>query len=99
MMNRTVSIDLQVNTRVARIVAENCLKLRSIAATVIFCGHQAITLRGHRDDCTTIDGDSDDSHSGNFHALLQFRIDAGDHTLKQHLLTASHNANQQRYTK
>jgi len=33
-----------------------------------------------------------DSHSGNFHALLQFRIDAGDSVLKQHLQTMSKNA-------
>jgi len=33
-----------------------------------------------------------DSCSGNFHALLQFRIDAGDSVLKQHLQTASKNA-------
>ena len=32
-----------------------------------------------------------DSRSGNFHALLQFRIDAGDSVLKQHLQTASKN--------
>ena len=29
--------------------------------------------------------------TGNFHASLQFRIDAGDHTLKQHIKTAGHN--------
>jgi len=75
-----------------RRVAENWLKLRPIAATVIFCGLQAITLRDHRDDWTTIDSDADDNHSENFCALLQFHVDAGDHTLKQHLETAAYNA-------
>ena len=40
-----------------------------------------------------IDDDPADSHSGDFHALLQFRIDAGDCILKEHLQTASNNAN------
>ena len=48
MTDKAVSIDLQANTCTAELVAENHLKLRSIAATVIFCGHQAIALRGHR---------------------------------------------------
>ena len=74
-------------------VCINCFgMLRSIAATVIFCGRQAIALRGHRNDWTTIDSKSDENHSGNFHALLQFCIDAGDYTLKHHLQTAGHNA-------
>jgi len=36
MMNRTISTDLQANTRIAKRVTENWLKLRSIAATVFF---------------------------------------------------------------
>ena len=92
MANKAMSIEQQVNSQVAKTIAENRLKLRSIAATVIFCGHQAIALRGHRDDWSTIDDDSVDSRSGNFHALLQFRIDAGDCVLKEHLHTASKNA-------
>ena len=48
MKNKTVSIDLQTNFRTVRLVAENFLKLRSIAATVIFVdAMQAIALRGH----------------------------------------------------
>ena len=42
MANKAVSIDQQVNTLVAKTIAENRLKLHSIAVTVIFCGHQAI---------------------------------------------------------
>jgi len=49
MANKAVSIDQQVNSQVAKTIAENHLKLHSIEATVIFCGHQAIALRGLRD--------------------------------------------------
>jgi len=38
------------------------------------------------DDWTIIDSNADDNHNGNFHALLQFRLDAENHTLKQHQL-------------
>ena len=41
---------------------------------MIFCGHQAIALRGHRDDWSMNEDDPADRRSGNFHALLQFRI-------------------------
>ena len=93
MANKAASIDQQVNTQVAKTIAESRLKLHSIPATVTFCGYQTIALRGHRDDWSMIDDDSAGSiHSGNFHALLQFRIDAGDFILKEYLQTASKNA-------
>jgi len=91
MTNKAVSID-QVNSQVAKTVAENHLKLRSFVATVIVYGHQAIALRGQHDDWTMVDDDPANSHSGNFHALLQFCIDACDFVLKEHFQTASKNA-------
>ena len=36
--NRVASIDQQLSSKRAEVVAKNRLKLRSIAATVIFCG-------------------------------------------------------------
>jgi len=50
MANNAASIDQQVNSQLAKMASENRLRLHSIAATVIFCGRQAIALRGHRDD-------------------------------------------------
>ena len=88
--NRAVGIDQQVNLRRAKLMAENKLKLGSIAATVIFCGRQGLALRGHRDDGPVQLNDS--SNKGNFQALLKFRVDAGDKVLKDHLDTSSHNA-------
>lgn len=38
MEKRIQSVDHLLNSRRAQLVAENCLKLKSIAATIIFCG-------------------------------------------------------------
>ena len=43
-----------------------------------------ISLRGHRDDATN----TDKTHQGEFKNLLDFRIDAGDIALKEHLETS-----------
>ena len=72
MANNAASIDQQVNSQLAKTASENRLKLRSIAATVIFCGRQAIALRGHRDDWSTIEDDLVDSCSGNFMHYCSF---------------------------
>ena len=52
---------------------------------MLFCGHQNIALRGHRE--------SGDSHNpGDFRALLTFLTDSGFNVLKEHFLTAPRNA-------
>ena len=61
---------------------ENRSKLSSIVKTVIFCGQQNTSLRGHRDDSRYVT--ESESSLGNFQALLQFRIDAGDKVLEEH---------------
>ena len=60
-------------------IAENRRKLMPILKTVVLCGQQNIAIRAHRDNS----GDQEDkSHnSGNFQALIDFRIDAGDEVL------------------
>ena len=88
MSNQVVPIDQQLSSKRAQTAATNRAKLRSIAATIIFCGKQAISLRGHRDDWSTLENSDDAYQAGNFHALLQFRIDAGDEVLKEHFETA-----------
>ena len=45
---------------------KNMNALRAIKSTIILCGKQNISLRGHRDDST-----STASNKGNFHAILQ----------------------------
>ena len=50
-------------------------------------------MRGHRDSALDIERDVDDTlNHGNFTALLNFRIDAGDKILEEHLQTAAQNA-------
>ena len=74
-------------------VASNRQKLSSIFKTVVFCGRQNIALRGHRDNATDLERDVlDVENHGNFRALLDFRVDAGDTILGEHLCTAPRNA-------
>ena len=74
-------------------VASNRRKLSSIFKTVVFCGQQNIPLRGHHDNATDVERDllQMENH-GNFRALLDFRVDAGDTILGEHLATAPRNA-------
>ena len=51
------------------------------------CGRQGNALRGHRDDDT-----SSSFNKGNFKYLLDFRVDAGDTTLRYHVKHCKKNA-------
>ena len=74
-------------------IALNRQKLASIFQTILLCGRQNIPLRGHQDNVTDIERDSQhEANHGNFHALLQFRIEAGDTILSEHLAQGSRNA-------
>ena len=90
MEGKTTSIHHQLDQGMARTIQQNREKMSSILKTIIFCGKQNISLRGHRDDsqCLTID----DNNPGNFQKLLEFRIDSGDKILETHLSTAPRNA-------
>ena len=70
------------------VVSRNRKFLTSIIKCIELCGRNGMALRGHRDDGTI----SDKSHQGNFKNLLDFRIDAGDTDLKEHMETCSKNA-------
>ena len=87
MEGRAQPINILLNNAMAQQIQENRMKLKSILKTVIFCGHQNISLRGHRDD-----SNSSSTNKGNFRALLEFRADAGDTVLAKHLKTASSRA-------
>lgn len=64
--NRVVSIDQQLNSKRAEVIQQNRLKLRSIAATVILCGHQGFAFRGHDEDRFDFVEDSNSTRLGNF---------------------------------
>ena len=61
--------------------------LKSLFKTIICCGKNNVALRGRRDN-----DPQNASLSGNFQALLEFRIDSGDQTLQHYLETAPRSA-------
>uniref|UniRef100_A0A1X7TQY6 DUF4371 domain-containing protein n=1 Tax=Amphimedon queenslandica TaxID=400682 RepID=A0A1X7TQY6_AMPQE len=90
MSQQQPSISSVLNQTTANQVAHNRLKLASISKTIVLCGRQNISLRGHRDNFTDIERDTAGLHNhGNFMALLNFRLDAGDVVLRDHLSKAS----------
>jgi len=87
MRREAVPIDQQINNLLRQRINRNREILQSLFKTIIFCGKNNIALRGRRDD-----DPQNASLSGNFQALLEFRIDSGDQTLQHHLETAPRNA-------
>ena len=80
-----------MNHTISDRVYSNRQKLASIIKTILLCGRQNITPRGHRDSATDLEADTLGNH-GNFCALLEFRIDAGDTILQEHLKASHKNA-------
>ena len=80
------SISQQLSDIYRNTVELNRQKLRSIIKTVALCGKHNIALRGHRDDSSHIDEAS--GNPGNFQALLNFRVEAGDKVLTNHFANA-----------
>ena len=77
MTQKQPSIQQQLREITQETIANNRKKLYSIIETILLCGRQNIALRGHRDSSTDLERNSD----GNFWALLQFRVLAGDTVL------------------
>ena len=74
-------------------IQKNRQKLHSVVETTVLCGRQNIALRGHLDSCTDVeDARSAGKNHGNYWALLNFRISAGDTILRDHLQKAARNA-------
>lgn len=86
---KQVPVDQQLSSIRAKRIAHNREKLKSIAETVILCGRQGISLRGHRDDRRHLE-ESPYANHGNFMALLNFRVQSGDKILAEHLQSAGH---------
>lgn len=75
-------------------VLRNRSRLIPIVKTVFLCGKQGLALRGHRENGDVVRNttEAEGSNDGNFRALLRFRIDAGDESLKEHLIDGPRNA-------
>ncbi|XP_068755928.1 52 kDa repressor of the inhibitor of the protein kinase-like [Montipora capricornis] len=80
MTRELLPIDRQINSLLQQQIKRNREILKSLFKTIIFCKRNNIALRGPRDD-----DPQNASLSGNFQALLEFRIDSGDQTLQHHL--------------
>lgn len=50
MERRQLPIDQQMSSVMAQRIEQNRAKMKSIVRTVLLCGRQGLTLRGHRDD-------------------------------------------------
>ena len=88
MANEQPSIRRRLSEATAQQIAMNCQKLHSIVETIVLCGRQNIALRGHRDSTMDVEHTPNAQH-GNFRALLQFHVSAGDTVLKDHLAQSS----------
>jgi hypothetical protein len=90
MTKRQRSVQVQLNQAAIELVESNHKKLESIMQTIFLCGRQNIPLRGHRDSSMDVENNPTGRY-GNFWALLQFRINAGDEVLKNDLAKAPGN--------
>nr|CAH7767474.1 unnamed protein product [Callosobruchus chinensis] len=92
--NKTESIEIMLNSKLREQVQSNREKLIPIIETIIFCGRQGLSLRGHR-DCGPLYFDDGEpvENDGNFRALLRLRVKSGDEILRKHLTEASRKAN------
>ena len=93
MTNQQEKIYVKFSDTGKQLVATNRRKIQSIVETVILCGRQNIPLCGHRDSGVDVESDTSVAkNNGNFWALLQFRVSAGDNILRDHLASAAKNA-------
>ena len=77
----------QTNFALANCLEANKKRLVPIVKTFLLCGRQTFSLRGHDDSTKTIEAQPT-SNPGNFKAVLQVGIDAGDKDLELHMKTA-----------
>lgn len=87
-------INIQINGALKKEIIENRNRLHPIIKTVLFCGQQGISLRGHRDSgpISLYKDENCVDNQGNFRELIRFRVDSGDHVLQNHLETSHKNA-------
>jgi hypothetical protein len=88
MSGKVKGIDEQADNLRSERIQYNRNILTSIVDTIILAGRQSLALRGHRDDSK----DYLSPNPGNFQALLNYRIRAGDTILENHFKNAPKNA-------
>lgn len=85
-------VDLLQNSVLESQIEENRKAVLPIISTILFCGRQGIALRGHKDWGPLTLSEDTVCNDGNFRALLRFRVEGGDTSLKTHLEKGSRNA-------
>ncbi|KAH3729071.1 hypothetical protein DPMN_055034 [Dreissena polymorpha] len=73
-MNSRSNVHLEINRALAERVANNAKVIENVAKTVLLCGRQNLALRGDRDDSKYF---GEGTNTGNFQALLDFRVELG----------------------
>ena len=92
MSGKQESLLIQLRERTRETIQNNRKELCSITEIIVLCGRQNIALRGLRDSGTDMEGvQAASTNHGNFCALLNFRISAGDTILRDHLQSAARN--------
>ena len=94
MKGKMLAIKDQVQLKPDQVIFNPTLS-KLFIETIIFCGRQALSLRGHRDDPQFYNSSLLEFTSvnvGNFLELIPFRVAAGDGILKRHILKAPSNA-------
>ena len=81
-----------VSDKTKSIMEANRKRLTSIIKTIIFCGHNNISLRGHRDDGILDYESAITGKEGIFRSLLSFRLNSGDNILKDHFKLCGKNS-------
>ena len=71
MKNEQPSIRRRLNEALAQQIATNRRKLHSIVETIVLCGRQNISLRGHRDSTMDIERTPDAQHGLSYSFELQ----------------------------
>lgn len=83
------SIDVQLDDERKKQIMDNRTKLVPIIETVLFCGKQGLSLRGHRDSGRV--GEDAEENEGNFRELLRYRAKY-DENLQKSLANSKSNA-------
>ena len=86
--NKIKSIETIQNKIIDDKITQNRMKLAFLIKIALLLARRNVPFRGHRDDSKYYDKEN----SGNFQALIYFRIDSGDTVLKEHFDTTPKNA-------
>lgn len=86
---KQIPVTLQIDKSMLQKVEENRKKISPIIDTILLCGRQGISLRGHRDAGPIKSSEDPVENDGNFRAILRCKLRSGDEALKSHLETMS----------